>query len=391
MSRVALRNASFVVIGLTVCCAVPTSRGDPPPHYSDALYLLGSSVYNPDDWSVDLSPGGLIALQGEGLTYRPTTQGSATVRHQLIREVKAINGEIWARYRLSVSDIETVSFFLGLWPEHVSPFDIEPGWGAWFEQAAGSGQVRWHVKEGQAEQSGNGPVLGDDTDYDFVIHLQPNGINTKVQFWWRTAEGAWDPPTELTTATPGVESALRLSAAVKTTSGGEILTLKLFEFMAESQPSFAPAGPAEHQMFRRGSLLFHAQDDPNEALGSDWYVDLLYATMTQDPTGTKLLLSSSAEAALQLKRRFYTFHGKAFASFRVSTDLASQVEFLAGLYSLDADPYDGEPQSMACFRKVNEEGMTFPVRVYAKSCGSQPYIQHAFDMVSNTEYDLAVE
>jgi hypothetical protein len=282
-----------------------------------------------------------------------------------------------------------------VWPEHGNPFTGEPDWGAWFEKASGGGQVKWRVKAGGvAEQYGNGPVLENDTDYDLVIHLVPNGSNAKAQFWWRLGgenPGQWSTSNEVTTGTPGVESALRLSAAVKTTSGGEFLTLKLFEFMAEAQASFAPAEPGEHQMFRRGSLVFHAQGGTAEQLGSDWFVDVSGATVTQDSAGAKLALDSADKAALQLKRQFWTFHGKAFASFRVSTDLASQVEFLAGLYSLDADPCDGEPQSMACFRKVNEGGMTFPVRVYAKSCDSQPYIQYAFDMVSNTEYDLAVE
>jgi hypothetical protein len=385
-----------VVIGLTVCCAVPTSRGDPPPWYSDALYLLGSSVYNPDDWTVVLDEDGTIALAGKGLTYQPDAASSSkTVRHQLIREVKAINGEIWARYRVSVNVANNTGFYLGVWPEHGNPFTGEPDWGAWFEKPTDSAQVLWHAKAGgPSYDSGNGPQLEDDTDYDLVLHLVPNGSNAKAQFWWRLGgenPGQWSTSSELTSGTPGTESALRLSTAVKTGTANPpgVLTLKLFEFEAEVKAPLV--APGEHQMFRRGSLVFHAQGGTAEQLGSDWFVDVSGATVTQDSAGAKLALDSADKAALQLKRQFWTFHGKAFASFRVSTDLASQVEFLAGLYSLDADPCDGEPQSMACFRKVNEGGMTFPVRVYAKSCDSQPYIQYAFDMVSNTEYDLAVE
>lgn len=259
---------------LSVLGVVP-SLGADPPFYPTKVYLLGSNLYQPEDWTITIDDDGRIALEANGLTYTPDATAGATVRHQLIRQVKGIDGEMWARFRIRLQSVTDTAFFIGVWPTHGSPFDAAPSSGAWFEKAGGGGLMKWRAKNGGSGEPTDALTLASSTDYDLVIRVLPNGSNTRVRFWWRASDAEnFDDSGDVTTNTPGSETALRLSVAVQTGGLGATLTMSVFEYEAGAEASIPPLGI--EQFGHLGTLGLNVVDcNPdcgNEDADSDWYV-----------------------------------------------------------------------------------------------------------------------
>jgi hypothetical protein len=277
MPRQHFRTTLLRGVTLSALCALP-SLGSDPPFFPTKVYLLGSNLYQPGDWDVygDAQPiEWTLALQGDGMTYRPKTSAGSTVRHQLIRHAKAVEGEMWARFRIRLQSVTDTAFFIGVWPTHGSPFDAAPSSGAWFEKAGGGGLVKWRAKNGGSGDPTDATTLTSGTDYDLVIRVLPNGSNTKVRFWWRKWDAAnFDDSGDITTNTPGSEAALRLSVAVQTGGLGATLTMSVFEYEAGAAQAIPALGI--EQFGHLGTLGLNVVDcNPdcgNEDADSDWYV-----------------------------------------------------------------------------------------------------------------------
>jgi hypothetical protein len=263
-------------VALSVLGVTP-SLGADPPFYPSKVYLLGSNLYQPEDWTITIDDDGKIALEANGLTYTPDATAGATVRHQLVRHATAVEGEMWARFRLRLSAVDDLAFFIGVWPTHGSPFDSAPSSGAWFEKAGGGGLVKWRAKNGGSGDPTDALTLASSTDYDLVIRVLPNGSNTKVRFWWRASDAEnFDDSGDVTTNTPGSETPLRLTVAVQRhIAGNAFLSMSVFEYEAGAEASIPPLGIEQFgHLGTLGLNVVDLQAQGPEDPDSDWYVQL---------------------------------------------------------------------------------------------------------------------
>jgi hypothetical protein len=247
MTRIILSTSVVSVLALAVIPAGPTARGDPPPFFPESIHLLGSRTYNEDDWQVDNDTGGKVALETNGLTYTPNPDiEGATVRHQLFRGAKAIDGDMWVKVRLAVSSIERVGFMIGVYDRAADPFALAPTRGAWFEKTDDSAVVKWRVRNGGLNPPVAGPTLQPGTPEDLVIHVAPNGLSTTVQFWWRHAGvQSFTTSGPIIIDTPGTEAELHFSAAAQTLAvsppPGNTMTLQALQYPAGTRDFVVPS------------------------------------------------------------------------------------------------------------------------------------------------------
>jgi hypothetical protein len=401
MTRITLSTSVVSVLALAVIRAGPPARGDPPPFFPESIYLHGSRTYNEDDWQIDADgdpDDWSLRLNTLGLEYRPRNTVGSTVRHQLFRGAKAIDGDMWVKVRLAVSDFAAVGFMIGVYDRAADPFTLAPTRGAWFEKTDDSAVVKWRVRNGGGNPPVAGPTLQPGTPEDLVIHVVPNGLSTTVQFWWRHAGvQSFTTSGPVTIDTPGTEAELHFSAGAKTLAiPGGTMTIQVFEYEAEGTANVT--GPEDWERSRLGSLVLNA--DPNDQTKTDWWLTTAGGATIAWPgfdvpgaehTGFHMDLPAlnGGRATMQLKPWYWPFHGDAFGAWRIRTNLATETEFYAGYFSRDGDPFTDHPDDMVCFRL--RQGAIGPyIEAFAKNRTSEAAPATLFLIESNVDYDLAL-
>jgi hypothetical protein len=211
------------------------------PEFNTKVQLLGSAVYNwcndpsssasLEDWDVNVDENGSIAMGDPGLVYTPNNESSGnSVRHQFKQAFVVEDGVAWARFRISVSDVDKMGLVFGFHSQDTNPFSTEPDQAAYFIKAPTDTTLTAKVKNGANDDDDPGPTLADGGEFDLVIKVDANGGTTRVDFWWRCGCGFWST-WSTTTNTPSQTASLRFSAAVSTIDTAEVetVTVSIFE------------------------------------------------------------------------------------------------------------------------------------------------------------------